>query len=306
MSDRGKYLVLGASGLLGRHVSRLLGPKRVVATYRSHPVDGAIHFDASTMRLRDSLLRGAHGFDAAFILYGITRLDDCARDPAGTLRVNVDSICNAIDDLVAAGVKSIFSSSDAVFDGSRGMWKESDQTNPILTYGKQKLQVERHLQGSAAPWVIARLSKLVSSAPGPRNMLNDWADQIDRNEAIRCASDLISSPADVDEAARAMIRLAEDPTTGIYHVCGPRPGSRLDFLRMLIGAIGERIRIAPRVSVCRMADLDFYEPRPLDVSMQPAKLYAALGTVFRDMESICSEFARNRYAAVAMADRDAR
>lgn len=306
MFDQGKFLVLGASGLLGRHVSRLLGPGRVVATYRSRRLEGAIHFDALTMRLRDTLLKGAHDFRAAFILHGITRLDDCACDPAGTAQVNVDSICNVIDDLIDAGVKPVFFSSDAVFDGSRGMWKETDPTHPILTYGKQKLQVEHHLQASAAPWVIARLSKLVSAVAGPRNMLSEWADQIDRNEEILCASDLVSSPADVLEVAQAMIRLAGEPMTGIYHVCGPRPGGRLDFLRMLIDAIGGRSLNVPRVSVCKMSDLNFREPRPLDVSMQPAKLYAALGTVLRDMVSICADFARNRYEGATTGVCDAR
>src|SRR6185369_13942154 len=108
MSDRSKFLVLGASGLVGRHVSALLGRLRTVTTYHSHPFDGAVLFDAATMRLRDTLLRGDHGFRAAFVLYGITKLDECARDPAGTSLINVASIQKVIDDLLEAGIKPIF------------------------------------------------------------------------------------------------------------------------------------------------------------------------------------------------------
>ncbi len=251
------------------------------------------------MRLCDTLLRGAHDFLAAFVLYGITKLDDCARDPAGTSLVNVASIEKVVDDLIDAGVKPIFASSDAVFDGSEGMRNESDPTQPILTYGKQKLDVEHHLRASKGPWVIARLSKLVSSAPEPRNLLNEWADQLDRNETIRCASDLIFSPADVNDAAHALIRMVEDSFSGIFHVCGPQAISRLDLLNLLIEKIRERRDIHPRVSPCSMRDIDFYESRPLDVSMQPAKLYSALGMAFRSMDAVCSEFAANRYGSVS-------
>ena len=297
MSDQGKFLVLGSSGLLGRHVRRLLGPERTVATYRAHPMAGGVFFDAAAMRLRDTLLRGPDTFRAAFVLYGITTLDACARDPAGTARVNVSSIKQAIDDLLEAGVKPIFASSDAVFDGTAGRRRESDPPHPVLTYGKQKFEVEEHLLRSQAPWVIARLSKLVSTTPEPRNLLNEWADQLERNEPIRCAADHIFSPADVEDAARALIRMAEGPMTGLFHVCGPAALRRLDLLNLLIEKIRLRREVRPLVSACRMSDFGFSEPRPLDASMRPDKLYAALGTPFRGMDAVCADFTASRYSA---------
>lgn len=295
MSDRGKFLVLGASGLLGRHLLALLGPGRSIATYRSHPIEGGIPFDASSMRLRDTLLRGSHGIDAAFLLYGVTTLDDCARDPVGTSRINVESLKRAIDDLSEAGVKPIFASSDAVFDGRLGMRAEQDPPNPVLTYGKQKLQVERYLQSTNRPSVIARMSKLVSATSERRNLFDEWAGQIERDETIRCANDLIFSPADVNDAAHALIRMVEDSFSGVFHVCGPQAISRLELLNLLIEKIRQRRDIRPRVSVCSMREIDFLEPRPLDVSMRPGKLYSVLGKAFRSMEAVCSEFAANRY-----------
>jgi dTDP-4-dehydrorhamnose reductase len=295
MPDRSKFLVIGASGLLGRHVTALLDPQRAVATYRSHPAAGGAFFDASTMRLRDTLLRGDHGFHAAFVLYGITKVDACALDPAGTSAVNVASIKNAIDDLIDAGVKPVFASSDAVFDGSRGMRTETDPTRPILAYGRQKLEVEEYLRAKNAPWVIARLSKLVSPLAEPRNLLTDWAEKLERDENIRCASDLIFSPADVNDAAQALVSLAEGPSTGLFHVCGPQAMSWLDLFNVFVQKVGAHKAVHPNMAVIRMADLQLAQPRPLDSSMQPAKLYAALGRSFRRMDVVCSEFAASRY-----------
>ncbi len=255
------------------------------------------------MRLCDTLLDGSHGFRAAFILYGITRLDDCARDPVGTSRINVSSIKTVIEDLAQAGIKPVFASSDAVFDGSAGMRKESDPTRPILTYGKQKREVELYLEGSKASWIIARLSKLVSARPEPRNLLNEWAEQLERGTEIRCATDLIFSPADVDDTARALIRLAEAPFTGIYHVCGPDTLRRLELLDLLLQAIRERRHIVPKIVVCRMADLGLSEARPLDVSMSAHKLYSDLDIAFRSMQAVCRDLADYRYVRHAPAVR---
>ncbi len=295
MPDRRRFLILGASGLLGRHLLAQLGPDRSIATYRTHPIEGGIAFDASSMRLRDTILSGPHDIDAAFLLYGVTTLDDCARDPLGTSLINVESLKRAIDDLSEAGVKPIFASSDAVFDGRFGMRTERDPPNPVLTYGKQKLQVERYLQSKDRPSAIARLSKLLSAESEPRNLFNEWAEQMERGEVIRCATDLVFSPADVNDAAQALVRMAEQDLSGIFHVCGPRPISRLDLLNTLIAALRKVRNIQPRVELCEMQDLRFHEPRPLDVSMDAAKLYATLGLRFRDMDDLCSDFVRRRY-----------
>jgi len=175
------------------------------------------------------------------------------------------------------------------------MRSETDPTRPILSYGRQKLEVEEHLRAIKAPWVIARLSKLVSPVPEPRNLLTDWAEKLERNEIIRCASDLIFSPADVNDAAHALVSLAEGPFAGLFHVCGPQAMSWLDLFKVFIRKVGEHKAVHANMTVIRMADLQLAEPRPLDSSMQPAKLYAALGRSFRNMECVCSEFAASRY-----------
>lgn len=179
------------------------------------------------------------------------------------------------------------------------MREEADATRPLLTYGKQKLAVESYLGRLKVPWVVARLSKLVSIRPEPRNLLNEWADQLESGQLIRCARELVFSPADVDDAARALIRLADDAFSGVYHVCGPKPVRRLDLLNLLLSKIEERRVVRPRIMECGVRDLPFIEPRPLDVSMRPDKLYAALGTPFRGMEAVCADFAANRYSVAA-------
>jgi len=295
MPERGRLLVLGASGFVGRHLYERLGPQRAVASFHSTPFAGGVRFDAGVMRLRDTLLRGAHGLKAAFLLYGRTKIDDCARDPGGTARVNVEGMMRAIDDLIEAGVKPIYASTDAVFDGSRGSWTEGDPPNPTLTYGRQKAAVEAYLRGKPAPWIVARLSKVVGSDGATHSLLGEWIRQIEAGETIRCATDLVFTPAHVDDVAAALIRLAVEDFSGVFNVCGPQSMSRMALLQLLVEEVRRYRDVDPRIVPCSIRDFPFLEPRPLNGSMLPDKLYRALGTPFRDMRSVCAELARRSY-----------
>ncbi len=295
MPEGGRLLILGASGFVGRHLYDRLGPERAVATFHSAPFPGGVRFDAGGMRLRDTLLRGAHGLKAAFLLHGRTKIDDCARDPEGSARVNAEGMMRAIDDLMEAGVKPLYASTDAVFDGSRGGWTEDDPPNPTLTYGRQKAAVEAYLRDKPVPWIVARLSKVVGSDDTGHSLLGEWIRQIEAGETIRCATDLVFTPAHVDDVAAALIRLAGEEFSGVFNVCGPQSMSRMALLQFLIDEVRRYRDVQPRIVPCSIRDFPFVEPRPLDGSMLPDKLYRALGSRFRDMRSVCAELARRRY-----------
>jgi len=278
MDPAPSFLIVGASGHIGRHLFRLIGPKRVVATFHSTPIQGGLYFDATRMRLAETVLPGSHRFEAAFLLYGLTRIDDCARAPDATARVNVESMTRAIDDLVGAGVTPIYASSDAVFDGAKGAYTEDEAPKPILTYGKQKAAVESYLRDMPKPWIVARLSKVVGHGEDGTDILLDWIHKIEREEPIECATDLFFTPIYIDDAVRALVTLAERKLSGIYHVCGLRSMSRWELLQILIEEMRRYRPVNPRIVLRSIRDFEFAEPRPLDTSMSPAKRHCCKPT----------------------------
>lgn len=294
-----RYLIIGASGFVGSRLNAFLGPARALATHHHRPVPGGIAFDATRDRLSSLILKNNPGLTHAFILHGVTNIDACARDPAGTEKVNVDSIKKVIDDLAGHGIKPVFFSSDAVFDGSRGLWSENDPARPILTYGRHKVAVEEYLMGGSGPYLVLRLSKVIASEPGAGDMLGDWMDRLEQGEEIRCASDQIFSPVDVNDVIAACVRLAEEGHSGLFHVCCPRPVSRIGLLQALVEEIRKHRKLDARIVPCSIRDFDFAEPRPLDTSMSPAKLYAALGGSFREPGQVCRAAAGRRYGVPA-------
>jgi len=287
-----RFLVLGASGVVGRALRRRLHSDQAVFTYQSRPFEGANHFDVTTMRLAETIVPRYPALTHAFLLLGVTNIDSCARDPIATQNLNVVAICRAIDDLVAANIVPVFTSTDAVFDGSRGNWSEMDATNPMLTYSKQKVEVEEHLSRIARPWLVVRLSKVVDPDAPESDWLHGWLQSLKRGETIRVAHDQVFSPVDADDVADGLVRLAQLGAAGLYHMGGPESCSRLELMERLVQLVRDQLGKRPRIIPCSIRDFPFAEPRPLNTSLSSAKLYSTLNQEFSGLDAICQRIVR--------------
>lgn len=294
-----RVLVTGAAGFIGSRLVERLTPAKVVATCHQVPAPGALVFDATSMSLVDTVLRHHPQLTHAFLLHGIGKLETCARQPVVTGQVNVDSMRRMVDELATRGVKVVFTSSDAVFDGTRGSWSEEDAPNPVLEYGRQKAAVERHLQQQPAPWIIARLSKVVGLGPGDHNLFGEWIRFIDAGVPIRCADDLVFTPIDVDDVVTGLVELATGPHAGIFNVCGPRSMTRLELLHIFLRAVRQYREVHSEVIPCSIRDFPASEVRPLNQSMLPDKVGRTLGRSWESMETVCARIAAMAYGPQA-------
>jgi dTDP-4-dehydrorhamnose reductase len=285
-----RAIVVGGSGFVGRALLATLGPERGVGTSHRNPWPGGIAFDATQERLRDLLARLPGSFTHAVFLHGIIDVERCAADPAGTARVNVDGLRRMIDDALAAGLVPVFSSSDYVFDGARGGYRETDTPAPNTEYGRQKLAVEQYLASIAEPWLTVRLSKVVGTARGTHSVLGPWIDALRAGTPQRVAVDQRFSPADVRDVADCWVGLMDAGATGLFHLAGPQAFSRMALLQMLRHHL---LSVDPNLTAelepCRLHDLSFREPRPLDTSLLIDKLQARLAWPFRRMDDLCAE-----------------
>jgi len=262
MSSSRSIALLGASGLLGDALGRALGGRVAVRTYLNNPREGGRRFDARSSPVAD--LFADRPF-AAIVLLGETRIDVCARDPAGTAATNVDGVIRVIRELSALGVLPVFTSSDAVFDGTRAWSTEEDPARPILTYGKHKLEVERVMASLESPWLAVRLPKLLEP------VLDGWIGDLAQNKVIDCAIDQFFTPAAAADAARAIVALIDQGARGLYHVAGTERLSRRELLQVVVEEY--RKVSAPKASIreCSLRDIRLAEPRPLDTSMRSVR-----------------------------------
>lgn len=294
-----RILVLGGSSFVGRHLAARLGPARALWTYCRRPQPGGVYFDDVSMRLLD-IIGEPEAFSHAVILLGETKPDSCAQDPRRSQAVNVDGIIRLLQELRRWAITPVFASSEFVFDGTRGGYTEDDPPRPILTYGRQKLQVEQHLQEGGGAWAVVRLAKVVGAERGDGTLFSSWLEAIERGQTIRCAFDQIFSPIYVGDVVEAILRLIERDARGLFHAAGPRPFSRLQLLELLLERLRAHGRAADvRVVPCSIHDFGLRERRPLDVSMRPDKLVAATGLQLQDMAVLCDRLIAQPREAVA-------
>ncbi len=283
-SDR--VLVLGGSCAIGRALAARLGD-RAVATHRGTGPEDWPRFDALTDAV-DPLLDRHGPFRHAVVLFAESNPDRCAKDPARARRLNVERTIEILDRLLERGVTPLFTSTESVFDGSKGTYVETDAPNPLMTYGRLKLEVERHLKGK--PALVVRLARVVGTTPGDRTLFTGWLGDLAENKTIRVAADNRFSPIHVDDVAEGLVRLMDRRLTGLFHLGNPEDAGRLEMLEMLIAAWHRAgRRFTGRIEPCRFADFPTLEPRPLDSTIVPAKLVAATGLEIRSIETICRQ-----------------
>jgi dTDP-4-dehydrorhamnose reductase len=292
-----RALVVGGSGFVGRAILSQLGSDRAIGTWHSKPTTGLVRFDAVTGRLSQLLGALPRDITHVFVPFGMINPEQCARDPTGTKKVNVDSVIRLMEDAFSAGLTPIFVSTDYVYDGSRALRTEDEPQLPNTEYGRQKAAVECWLGAREEPWLVTRLSKVVSGDTATHSVLGQWVNDIRNGSPMRSATDQIFSPAFVDDVAGAMIRLAEANLQGIYHVAGPQPMSRYDLNLLLaesIRAVDPRVKAS--VETCGLRDIPFLEQRPLNTSLSVGKLQAAIAWPFLSMADLCRAIARAEFA----------
>lgn len=67
----------------------------------------------------------------------------CETDPDKALRINVLGVTNLFDVCRTHGVKLVYISSDHIFDGKKGNYKENDAPNPLGVYAMTKFLAEK-------------------------------------------------------------------------------------------------------------------------------------------------------------------
>ncbi len=147
-----KLLITGASGLLGSKLVELAlqAGHHVTSLYNEHPAKGS---EAIRVDLRDAeavrkiLTRRAP--DAVIHTAFITDVDFCQRNPSLAMYINgkaagiIAEVCRELRSFL------VYVSTDYVFNGQTGLYREEDKPNPINAYGQSKLLGEQLTRDSS-------------------------------------------------------------------------------------------------------------------------------------------------------------
>lgn len=225
------------------------------------------------------------GVQSAVICSGISNIDRCAREPAETARFNVQQICRLINGLQERGIGIVFCSSDMVFAGDVGGYRENDAAIPTSEYGRQKKAVESFLASSGKPHAILRMSKLYSMEPSDNSIIHQILKQVRSGGELRAADDLIMVPTAVEDVARTVLAIVSHGLGGVFHITPRERYSRYELARRIC----ETARAHARVVRCSIDDFALLERRPKSLWLDGAQTAAATDVRPIELASVLDE-----------------
>ncbi|MFC1741082.1 SDR family oxidoreductase [Nanoarchaeota archaeon] len=176
-------------------------------------------------------------------MLGIT---PCEKDPENAM------VLNTLYPKLLAGLSNEFSfllvhlSSAAIFDGAKdGFYTELDVPKPVNIYGLTKYGGDCLVESIAERYYIFRLPVLFGRSVKKTQFVEKMLSKmIDRDEDIRVAGDMISSPSySLDIAASVKTFLDSSIEYGVYHLANEGQASLFEFISELSGCLGLDIRI---------------------------------------------------------------
>lgn len=265
-----KLLLVGASGVLG---SRLYNDaiKRkwnVLGTYCSHEHEGLFYLD---LRSRKSIEKIFNFFSPEVVVAagGITDVDLCEIKPRLAEEVNVKGTLNLIRKAKECGAKLVFLSTDYIFDGKNGPYKENDRPSPINVYGRTKLEVEDAIKDTLTDYLIVRTAQLY----GVNLRSNNFAIKIIRNmrsnKTVYAADDLCSTPTYAGALSRGIIELLEKNKKGIFNIAGAEFITRYEYVNKISDIFGLDKKFIKKV---KLKDLDLKAKRPRKAGLDSSKI----------------------------------
>ena len=237
-----RILITGANGLLGQQLVQLLSqyPEYdVLATGRqSSSVLRSGSFGYATLDIT-SYADVQHLFlDFAPTVVvncaAMTQVDQCEVEKKACWEINV----NAVEHLCRAsrrvGTRLIQVSTDFVFDGANGPYRETDRPAPINFYGRSKLAAENVIRASSLKrWAIARTVLLYGTGEKlKRQNVVLWAlNHLTQGKPIQVVNDQWRTPTYAPDLAHGIERIIRTERTGLYHISGREFLSVYEFIQ---------------------------------------------------------------------------
>ncbi|PLX61337.1 dTDP-4-dehydrorhamnose reductase family protein [Sedimenticola selenatireducens] len=247
-----RVLILGESGMLGNAVLKLFTGNGLHETW------GTVRSDASrylfSAELQSRLISGVDVLnqDALLDVFAQTRPEvviNCvglikqlhnANDPLAVLPVNALLPHQLAKLCLLTGARLIHVSTDCVFVGDKGLYKETDYSDARDLYGKSKYMGELHDHAHA----ITLRTSIIGHELNSNYALLDWF--LSQEGQVKGYTKAIFSGMPTVELARVMHDwvLPQHALSGLYHVSA-EPIAKYDLLKLVAEVYDKSIVIQP-------------------------------------------------------------
>lgn len=235
-----KILITGANGYVGSNLRKYLQD-------RGYNIYGLTSKEVQEEKLYRVDITDSQGIfniindikpDITIHCAALSSLNECEKNPKLAMKINVGTTRNIIDAICSINprIKLVFMSSDYVFDGEKGNYKEDDEVNPKTFYGKTKVLSENHIKNNLENYIICRSANIYGRGG---NFFNFVLDALEQNKTIEVFDDAFYTPTYIDYLVDSLGELIEKDYKGVIHIAGSERISRYDFALKMAETLGK-------------------------------------------------------------------
>lgn len=225
-----KILITGSNGLLGQKLIDLYlknNDVKLIATARGinrYPTDDGYEYAIMDITSFEQVQEVIKKYKPHCIINtaAMTNVDQCEEDMVGAENLNINAVSHLIDAANQVDAHFIQLSTDFIFDGKAGPYKEDDEPNPLSFYGKTKLEAEKIIRAKSNKWSIIRTILVYGIVHDmSRSNIVLWAkNALEKGQPLKIVDDQFRSPTLAEDLAIGCQLVEQKEAEGIYNISG--------------------------------------------------------------------------------------
>ncbi|WP_031530739.1 SDR family oxidoreductase [Dyadobacter crusticola] len=225
-----RILITGSNGLLGQKLIELLVRQSDIETIATAKGANRLPFREGYRYIEMDITDPAQ-VDAIVgevrphvIIHtaAMTNVDQCELEKEACWKLNVTAVEILITACRQYNVFLQHLSTDFVFDGTSGPYKEEDLPNPISFYGWSKYAAEKAVLSSDIRFAITRTVLVYGIAHDmSRSNIILWVKKsLEAGKSIQVVTDQFRTPTLAEDLATGCFLIADKEAEGIFHISG--------------------------------------------------------------------------------------
>lgn len=228
-----RILVTGASGLLGLNLSLQLYDRCEIigVTHRQALNRPPFKWVEADLARPGKVAELVNTYEPDLVVHcaALANVDACEGEPGLALRVNGElpgemaAVCRRM------GTRLVHLSTDAVFDGQRGGYVETDEPNPLNVYARTKLAGEHAVADANPDALVLRVNFYGLSLSGKRSLAELFHHNLSAGREMMGFTDVFFCPLQVNDLVDLILKMGLNGLNGLYHVVSSECISKYDF-----------------------------------------------------------------------------
>lgn len=278
-----KILITGGSGLLGSATAALFKDYyRTFITYTDNKVfiEGceAYRLDITN---KEEVFKVIGAIQPDFIMHtaALVGVGICENNKELAYDINVNGTRHIAEAADKFNSRIAHISTDYVFDGKKGMYKETDKPNPLNYYAKTKLEAEKLINKNHA---IIRTSIYGWNVIKERkNFATFILEGLENSKKINIFEDQYNTLILANNLAEALKEIVDKNKKGIYNIGGSERQSKYEFALKLADVFELNKSLINPITI---DDAEDKAQRPPDISLDSTKAKKELNVKLLNIE----------------------